>query len=170
MRGPAFRAVTSLAIIGSTVAACSHHSTPATTTAPMMSEGVRMAPPTPQAAGTVQAINGRAGALLTPGLMVGNTLYLSGQLGGRAARDSGIGPETKSAIRNALAILQAAGMDLSNVVSVTAYITNLADFAAFNAAYTEMFTVDPRPTRTTVQVAGLVNNAKVELTMVAVRK
>ena len=108
--------------------------------------------------------------MLTQGIMVGNTLYLSGQLAGRAARDSGIGPETKSAIRAAETILKAAGMDLSNVVSVTAYLADIADFQAFNAAYTELFTTDPRPTRTTMQVAALVGGAKVELTMVAVRK
>jgi 2-iminobutanoate/2-iminopropanoate deaminase len=170
MRGPAFRVVTSLALLASAVTACSRPSTTASPSSPMLSEGIRNAPAPTQSAGSIQPINGRAGALLTPGIMVGNTLYLSGQLGSRASRDSGIGPETKSAIRAAQGILQAAGMDLANVVSVTAYLSNIADFQAFNAAYTEMFTTDPRPTRTTLQVAALVGNAKVELTMVAVRK
>lgn len=178
MRGPAVRGVISLAVLALTAGACSVSATRTTSG----TSGAAMTAPSPTATAparataqdaqqsAVQPIGGRAGSMLTSGMLVGNTLYLSGQLPGRAARDSGIGPQTKSAIAASQAILKQAGMDLPNVVAVTVYITDVADFAAMNTAYMEMFTTDPRPTRTTV-VAGLVSaGAKIEVTMVAVRK
>jgi 2-iminobutanoate/2-iminopropanoate deaminase len=111
---------------------------------------------------------GNPSRLLSPAIMAGNTLYLSGQLG-TAGRDSGVAGETRAAIRNARSILQNAGLDLSDVIAVTAYLTDVGDYQAFNTAYLELFTTDPKPTRTTVIVKELVQNAKVELTMTAVR-
>jgi len=127
------------------------------------------APPPAQTAGK-RVINpsGRGGSMLSPGIMIGNTLYLSGQLG-TAGRDSGVAGETKAAIESARRILQAAEMDLKDVVSVTAFLVDTADYRPFNSAYTSLFTTNPRPTRTTVFVKQLVNNAKVELTMTAVK-
>lgn len=122
----------------------------------------------PQAKQVIVPAGGRAGGLLTPGIMIGNTLYLSGQLGSQGKAD-GVAGETKAAINNALNILKAANMGLSDVVSVTAYLVDLADYSAFNGAYTELFTTQPRPTRTTVVVKELVGGAKVELTMTAVK-
>jgi 2-iminobutanoate/2-iminopropanoate deaminase len=115
-----------------------------------------------------------AGTLLAPGIMVGNTLYVSGNTGNdpatRALAPGGVGPETTQAIANSRAVLLAAGMDLSDVVAVTAYLTDAADFQAFNAAYRALFTTDPRPTRTTVVVKQLVGaGAHVEITMTAVK-
>lgn len=115
-----------------------------------------------------------AGNLLSPGIMAGNTLYVSGNAGTdpatHALAPGGVGPETTQAIANSRAVLQAAGMDLSDVVSVTAYLTETADFQAFNAAYRALFTTDPRPTRTTVVVKQLVSaGAHVEITMTAVK-
>jgi 2-iminobutanoate/2-iminopropanoate deaminase len=157
------------------VAACSVHTSRSSqdTPTPVVTapaSGPAMAVPQ-QAGGKRQIVPGGRGntTLLSPGILVGNTLYLSGQLGSAAARDSGVGPETRSAIRNAQNILRAAGYELSDVVSVTAYLANIADYQAFNTAYREFFTTDPRPTRTTVAVGALVNNAKIELTMVAVK-
>jgi enamine deaminase RidA (YjgF/YER057c/UK114 family) len=126
------------------------------------------APPTQTAGKRVISGGGRGSAMLSPGILIGNTLYLSGQLG-TAGRDSGVAGETKAAIESARRILQAAEMDLKDVVSVTAFLVDTADYRPFNAAYTSLFTTDPRPTRTTVFVKQLVNNAKVELTMTAVK-
>ena len=106
---------------------------------------------------------------LAPGIMVGNTLYLSGVLPPRAVRDSSMSVQTKGTINQALAVLKAAKMDLSDVVSVTVYLADMADFAEMNKGYAELFTTDPRPTRTTVAVAGLFGGAKIEITMTAVK-
>jgi 2-iminobutanoate/2-iminopropanoate deaminase len=108
----------------------------------------------------------------SPGILVGNTLYVSGNLGRdpgtTALVRGGIEPETRQSLANIREILRAAGMDFKDVVSVTAYITNFADFDTFNAIYREVFPADP-PTRATVQVAALNAGAHVELQMIAVK-
>lgn len=108
----------------------------------------------------------------SPGILAGDTLYLSGQLG----RDpdtaklvpGGIEAETRQALKNLGEVLRTAGMDYGNVVSVTAFIADFADFPKFNAVYSEVFRVDP-PARATVQVAGLNLGARVEIQMIAAR-
>ena len=108
----------------------------------------------------------------SPGILVGNTLYLSGNLG----RDpvtaelvrGGIEAETRQSLANIRETLRAAGMDFKDVASVTAYITSFDDFAKFNAVYRESFPTDP-PARATVQVAALNDGARVELQMIAVK-
>jgi 2-iminobutanoate/2-iminopropanoate deaminase len=108
----------------------------------------------------------------SPGVLVGNTLYVSGHLG----RDpvtaklvpGGIERETRQALANIHEVLKAAGMDFSHVASVTVYIASFQDFATFNAVYREFFPKDP-PTRATVQVAALNDGARVELQMIAVK-
>jgi len=108
----------------------------------------------------------------SPGILVGNTLYLSGNLG----RDpvsaelvrGGIEAETRQALANMREVLKAASMDFKDVTTVTAYITSFDDFAKFNAIYREHFPADP-PARATVQVAALNAGAKVELQMIAVK-
>jgi len=106
---------------------------------------------------------------LAPGILVGNTLYMSGATPPRNVADSSIAVQTKATINAIKARLTAAGMDLPDVVAVTVYLADIKDFNDFNTAYAEMFTTDPRPTRTTVAVAALVGGAKLELTMTAVK-
>lgn len=108
----------------------------------------------------------------SPGIMVGDTLYLSGQLGRdpTTARlvPGGIEAETRQALQNLREVLRAAGMDYGDVVSVTAFITDFADFPRFNAVYGQVFGTDP-PARATVQVAALNLGAHVEIQMIAAR-
>jgi 2-iminobutanoate/2-iminopropanoate deaminase len=108
----------------------------------------------------------------SPGILVGNTLYLAGTIGEDEANNivpGGIEPETRRALANVGEILKAAGMDFEDVTSVTVYITNFDDFATFNEIYQQVFLTD-RPARATVQVAALIGGAKVELQMVAVKR
>lgn len=108
----------------------------------------------------------------SPGILVGDTLYISGHLG----RDpettelvqGGIQAETRQAMANIQEVLSAAGMTLEDVVTVTAFITDVNNFPQFNAAYREFFPEDP-PARATVEVAALNVGASVELQMIAVR-
>lgn len=108
----------------------------------------------------------------SPGILAGETLYLSGQLGRdpetAALVPGGIAAETRQALANLREVLRAAGMDFGDVVSVTAFITDFADFPAFNEAYREVFAVDP-PARATVQVAGLNLGARIEIQMIAAK-
>ena len=62
--------------------------------------------------------------------------------------------QTRAVIENIRDILQAAGSDLRDLVQVTSYLVDMADFAAYNEVYAEFFTEDG-PTRTTVAVREL---------------
>jgi 2-iminobutanoate/2-iminopropanoate deaminase len=108
----------------------------------------------------------------SPGILVGNTLYLSGNLGRSPVNAElvrgGIEAETRQALANMREVLRAAGMDFKDVASVTVYITSFDDFAKFNAVYREFFPTDP-PARATVQVAALNVGAHVELQMIAAK-
>jgi len=108
----------------------------------------------------------------SPGILVGNTLYLSGHLGRDPVTTElvrgGIDAETRQSLANMREVLRTAGMDFKDVASVTVYITSFEDFPKFNAVYREFFPNDP-PARATVQVAGLNGGARIELQMIAVR-
>jgi 2-iminobutanoate/2-iminopropanoate deaminase len=112
------------------------------------------------------------GLPFSPGILVGNTLYISGHLGRDPVTSrlvtGGIERETRQALANIRDVLRAAGMDFGHVTSVTAYIASFDDFAKFNAVYRESFPTDP-PARATVQVAALNDGARIELQMIAVK-
>jgi 2-iminobutanoate/2-iminopropanoate deaminase len=112
------------------------------------------------------------GLPFSPGILAGNTLYISGHLGRDPVSSrlvsGGIEAETRQVLANTREVLKAAGMDFKDVTSVTAYITSFDDFAKFNAVYGESFPTNP-PARATVQVAALNAGARVELQMIAVK-
>jgi 2-iminobutanoate/2-iminopropanoate deaminase len=114
----------------------------------------------------------RTGLPYSPGILVGNTLYVSGHLGRDPVTtklvSGGIEAETRQVLTNVREVLRTAGMDFKDVVSVTAYITSFDDFAKFNEVYREFFPNDP-PARATVQVAALNVGARIELQMIAVK-
>ena len=112
-------------------------------------------------------------APLSPAILVGDTLYLSGSIGSDPATGQlvkgGFEPELRQIMANVQVLLKAAGMDLSDVVAVTAYLGDMSDFARFNEIYREYFKTQPVPTRSTVAVKELARGARLELTMTAVR-
>lgn len=101
---------------------------------------------------------------------VGPTLYCAGQIPLDPATGEPVGGEieaqTRQVLKNLGAVLRANGMDFSNVVKTTIFLTDLADFAAVNAIYAETFQA-PFPARSTVQVARLPKEAKVEIEAIA---
>jgi len=112
-----------------------------------------------------------ADAPYSPGVLTGNTLYCSGRLGtnpatGKLGKD--IAEQTTFALESIKAILNDAGMDMSDVVNVNVFLKNLEDFGAMNQAYKVFFPTDA-PARATVQVAGIVNNGLVEISCIAVK-
>jgi 2-iminobutanoate/2-iminopropanoate deaminase len=113
------------------------------------------------------------GLPLSPGILVGDTLYLAGTTGRDPATTKlvagGIEAETRQALANIEEVLKAAGMSLTDVATVTVFIANFDDFARFNAVYTKYFPKDP-PARATVQVVRLNDGARIELQMIAVRR
>jgi len=112
------------------------------------------------------------GLPFSPAILSGGTLYISGHLGRDPVTSKlvpgGVERETRQSLMNIREVLKTAGMDLTDVASVTAYITNFEDFAKFNAVYREFFPNNP-PARATVQVAALNDGARVELQMIAVK-
>lgn len=105
------------------------------------------------------------------GLLVGNTLYVSGEEGlvnGKVV-PGGIGPETQTALDNIKAILNLAGFQMTDVVTVNVYLADIGDFAEMTRVYKTNFP-QPRPARTTVQVGALVNHARVEISAIAVKQ
>jgi len=113
------------------------------------------------------------GLPFSPGILVGDTLYIAGHLGRdpvtSALAQGGIEAETRQALANIGEVLKSAGMSLEDVTTVTVYITDFTEFDRFNTVYREFFPADP-PARATVQVAALNAGARVELQMIAVRQ
>lgn len=105
-------------------------------------------------------------------VLIGNTLYTSGQVAKDAVSgemvQSDIKAETAKVMENLQAILVEAGMDFTNVVKTTIYCTDLGNFAQINEVYGNYFTSD-FPARETVQVVKLPLNANVEISVVAVK-
>ena len=74
--------------------------------------------------------------------------------------------QTERVLQNLAAILAEAGTDWSRVAKTTVFLTDLADFGAFNGVY-ERVLGEAKPARSTVQVAALPRGAKVEIELVA---
>lgn len=100
----------------------------------------------------------------------GKFLFTAGQVGIDPATGELIQGDVKSQTRQVLenlkAVLSAAGSSLSDVVKTTVFLKSLDDFAAMNEVYTEYFGQYP-PARSTVEVARLPRDAKVEIEAIA---
>jgi 2-iminobutanoate/2-iminopropanoate deaminase len=106
------------------------------------------------------------------GILAGNTLYIAGQEGTDEASKlvpGGIGPETTAALDNIQKVLKAAGFDLKDVVSVTVYLADIHEFPDMNKVYKNVMP-EPKPVRATIQAAALVNNARIEISAIAVKQ
>jgi len=75
--------------------------------------------------------------------------------------------QTLRALTNLRAVLEAAGSGIDRVVKTTVYLTDLGDFAAMNEVYAEVFG-NSRPARTTVGVAALPRQSRIEIDAIAV--
>jgi 2-iminobutanoate/2-iminopropanoate deaminase len=111
-----------------------------------------------------------AGRPYSAGLLAEDTLYLSGQIGADFKTQKvpeNFDDEIRQCLDNVGSILEAGGMDFSDVVAVQVYLTDIDLFPRMNAVYTQVFK-EPRPTRTTVGVAKLAGvGARVEITVTA---
>ncbi|WP_342131059.1 RidA family protein [Hydrogenophaga sp. OTU3427] len=98
----------------------------------------------------------------------GELVFLAGELplGADGAIPEGIEAQTTLTLDRIAATLDAQGLGLNDIVSVTAYLTHAEDFAAFNRVYASRFTA-PYPVRTTVRADLMLPVARLELTVVA---
>lgn len=102
----------------------------------------------------------------------GSLVFLAGQVGLDPATgelvEGGIEEQAERALRNLMAVLEAAELSIGDVVKTTCFLADMDDFAAFNAVYGR-FVTDPPPARSTFAVAGLPRGARVEIEAIAVR-
>jgi 2-iminobutanoate/2-iminopropanoate deaminase len=104
------------------------------------------------------------------GVKAGNYLFTAGQLGidpqsGEFAA-GGVQGETRQALENLKAVLEAAGANLESVVKTTVFLRDMNDFSAMNQVYGEFFT-SRYPARSAVQVARLPKDGAVEIEAIA---
>jgi 2-iminobutanoate/2-iminopropanoate deaminase len=116
-----------------------------------------------------QAIGPYSQAIIAAGELV----YTSGQIGfdpktGEMAQ-GGIEAQTEQTLRNLAAVLEASGSDMSHVLKTTVFLADMNDFAAMNEVYRRHFKDSP-PARSTVQVARLPRDARIEIEAVALVK
>ena len=105
------------------------------------------------------------------GVIAGRLVYTAGQLGIDPATGDivpgGVQEETRQALKNLSAILEAAGSNLASVVKTTVFLRDIADFSIMNQVYGTFFTESP-PARSAFQVTALPKGAAVEIEAVAV--
>ena len=100
-------------------------------------------------------------------------LFTAGQLGvdpttgDFVAED--VQAQTRQALENLKAVLEAGGSDLAHVVKTTVFLDDMNDFAAMNEVYAKFFTDNP-PARSAVEVAKVPKNGKVEIEAIAIVK
>ncbi|MBL8674631.1 MAG: RidA family protein [Rhodospirillales bacterium] len=103
-------------------------------------------------------------------ISAGGMVYCAGQIPidpatGQFAGDT-IEAQTHQVLKNLRAVLAAAGSDLGKAVKTTVFLADMNDFQAMNGVYATYFP-DPAPARSTIQVARLPRDAKVEIELVA---
>ena len=104
------------------------------------------------------------------GIATGGFVFLSGQI--PLVRDTGefvtggITEQTGQVIANITALLASQKLTLADVVKATVFLADMGEFSAMNEVYSKHFTGTP-PARSTVQVARLPRDARVEIEVVA---
>ena len=115
-----------------------------------------------------KAIDFKQGMPFSGGYIAGNTLYVAGQQGpaegGKLTND--ISSQTTNAIAAIKKVVDAAGYKMSDIVSVTVYVTSLDDVPKMNEVYAKYFPENP-PARSTVQAARLPRDVNVEIDAIA---
>lgn len=104
------------------------------------------------------------------GRVAGNLLFASGQIPLSPETGEIVGStieeQTEQVLSNIKAILTEAGTDFDHVVKVTCFLSDINDFAAFNAVYQTAFS-SAYPARSAVEVARLPRDVKIEIEVIA---
>ena len=115
---------------------------------------------------------GPPNGIFTPAIVTGDLVFTSGQIGidsktGQLAE--GFEGQFQQVFKNLTAVLDASGSSIEHVVKATVFLADMNDYNAMNELYKKQFKGDP-PARTTVQVARLPRDARIEIEVVAVLK
>jgi 2-iminobutanoate/2-iminopropanoate deaminase len=101
---------------------------------------------------------------------IGDLIYTAGQLGivpgTKAFAGTDIESQTRQALENIKAVLEAAGSCLEHVVKTTVFLQDMEQFSRMNAVYAEFFSQNP-PARSAVEVAALPLGGQIEIEAVA---
>jgi 2-iminobutanoate/2-iminopropanoate deaminase len=108
--------------------------------------------------------------LYSQGVRIGPTIYVSGMVGIDPATKQLAGPtiqeQTRQALRNCMAIVEAGGAGLEDVVQVTVLLANPADFAGMNEEYAKVFATEA-PARAVTKLGVELPNILVSIMMSA---
>jgi 2-iminobutanoate/2-iminopropanoate deaminase len=121
--------------------------------------------------GQDKAIDFKKGMPFSEGYVAGKTLYVAGQQGPDAqgkVTGTDITLQTTNAIAAIEKIVRKAGFRMTDIKSATVYVTDLNDVPQMNEVYKKLMP-DPKPARATVQVAGLIGGARIEISVIAVK-
>ncbi len=101
---------------------------------------------------------------------LGEMIFTSGQIpvapDGSVSED--ISEQTRQALLNLKAVVEAGGSSFDKVIKTTVFITDMAQFGAINAVYSEFFS-EPYPARSCVQVAALPKGVSIEIEAIALK-
>jgi 2-iminobutanoate/2-iminopropanoate deaminase len=115
---------------------------------------------------------GPPNGIFSPAIIAGDLVFTSGQIGidsktGQMAE--GMEAQLEQVFRNLSAVLEASGSSIDHVVKATVFLADMNDYNKMNELYRKQFKGDP-PARSTVQVARLPRDARIEIEVVAVLK
>lgn len=107
----------------------------------------------------------------SPAVRIGNPPIVSGQIGINqqtgTLENKDIETETRQALENLMTILRNSGFDSSDIMSTVVYLKDITDYAKMNLIYGGYFEEGNYPARSTVQVAALPRDARVEISAIA---
>ncbi|HEV2836497.1 MAG TPA: Rid family detoxifying hydrolase [Pyrinomonadaceae bacterium] len=116
---------------------------------------------------------GTPNGIFSPAIIAGDLVFTSGQIGidpktGQMV-EGGLEAQLEQVFRNLSTVLEASGSSIDHVVKATVFLADMNDYNAMNELYRKQFKGDP-PARSTVQVARLPRDARIEIEVVAVLK
>ena len=115
---------------------------------------------------------GTPNGIFSPAIVTGDLVYTSGQIGIDSKTSQlaeGFEAQLEQVFKNLQTVLDASGSSIDHVVKATVFLADMNDYNKLNELYPKKFKGDP-PARTTVQVARLPRDARVEIEVVAVVK
>ena len=115
---------------------------------------------------------GPPNGIFSPAIVTGDLVFTSGQIGidpKTQQMAEGIEAQLEQVFRNLTAVLEASGSSIDHVVKATLFLADMNDYNKMNELYRAKFKGDP-PARSTVQVARLPRDARIEIEVVAVLK